>query len=153
VYTKTRSQIGRLPALDRLCKDEACVVERPTLLVAWINADKRRPASLYIETTKEKRLSEDDLFVLFNTKDMVAQPPTIPRKARMTDLKEPSRAEAEAQLITEFSDADLREYIHRGKTERWLSGVVRRLNRLEQRPATRNLAQCALRRLGFPVSG
>jgi hypothetical protein len=32
------------------------------------------------------------------------------------------------------------------------SGVVRRLNRLEQRPATRNLARRALRRLGFPVS-
>jgi NitT/TauT family transport system substrate-binding protein len=37
---------------------------------AWINADKRRAASIYIETTKEKRLSEDDLFALFNTKDM-----------------------------------------------------------------------------------
>ena len=37
---------------------------------AWINADKRRAARLYIETAKEKRLSEDDLFALFNTKDM-----------------------------------------------------------------------------------
>jgi NitT/TauT family transport system substrate-binding protein len=37
---------------------------------AWINADKRRAARLYIEMTKEKRLSEDDLFALFNTKDM-----------------------------------------------------------------------------------
>jgi hypothetical protein len=72
----------------------------------------------------------------------------------MTDaFKKPGRAKAEAHRITEFSDGDLREYIHRGLTERWLSGVVRRLNRLEQRPATRNLAQCALRRLGFPVSG
>jgi hypothetical protein len=71
----------------------------------------------------------------------------------MTDaFKEPGRAEAEAHRITESSDAELREYIHRGITERWLSGVVRRLNRLEQRPATRNLARWALRRLGFPVS-
>ena len=69
------------------------------------------------------------------------------------DFKKPGRAEAEAHLIKESSDAELREYIHRGLTERWLSGVVRRLNRLEQRPATRNLAQCALRRLGFAVSG
>ena len=61
----------------------------------------------------------------------------------MTDLKEPGRAEAEAQRITESSDAELREYIHRGLTERWLSGVVRRLNRLEQRPATTNLARWA----------
>ena len=53
----------------------------------------------------------------------------------MTDaFKKPGRAEAEAHRITEFSDGDLREYIHRGLTERWLSGVVRRLNRLEQRP-------------------
>jgi hypothetical protein len=37
---------------------------------AWINADKRRAARLHIEMTKEKRLSEDDLFALFNTKDM-----------------------------------------------------------------------------------
>jgi hypothetical protein len=71
----------------------------------------------------------------------------------MTDPKEPSRAEAEAHRITQSSDAELREYIHRGITERWLSRVVRRLNRLEQRAATRNLAQWALRRLGFPVSG
>ena len=62
----------------------------------------------------------------------------------MTDaFKEPDRAEAEAHRITESSDAELREYIHRGITKRWLSGVVRRLNRLEQRPASRNLAQCA----------
>jgi hypothetical protein len=59
----------------------------------------------------------------------------------------------EAHRITESSDAELREYIHRGITERWLSGVVRRLNRLEQRAATRNFAQWALRRLSFPVSG
>jgi NitT/TauT family transport system substrate-binding protein len=36
----------------------------------WINSDKRRAARLYIEMTREKRLSEDDLFALFNTKDM-----------------------------------------------------------------------------------
>jgi hypothetical protein len=71
----------------------------------------------------------------------------------MTDaFNKPGRAQAEAHRITESSDPELREYIHRGIKERWLSGVVRRLNRLEQRPATRNLAQCALRRLGFPVS-
>jgi hypothetical protein len=55
----------------------------------------------------------------------------------MDALKEPSRAEAEAHRITESSDVELRNYIHRGITERWLSGVVGRLNRLEQRPATR----------------
>ena len=72
----------------------------------------------------------------------------------MTDaFKEPGRVEAEAHRIIEFSDADLREYIHRGLMERWLSGVVRRLNRLEQRPATRTFAQSALQRLGFPVCG
>lgn len=36
----------------------------------WINSDKRRAARLYIEMTKEKRLTEDDLFALFNSKDM-----------------------------------------------------------------------------------
>jgi hypothetical protein len=71
----------------------------------------------------------------------------------MMDLKESSRAEVEAHRIAESSDAEVREYIHRGITERWLSGVVRSLNRLEQRPATCNLARWALRRLGFPESG
>jgi NitT/TauT family transport system substrate-binding protein len=36
----------------------------------WINSDKRRAAKLYIEMTKEKKLTEDDLFALFSTKDM-----------------------------------------------------------------------------------
>jgi hypothetical protein len=67
--------------------------------------------------------------------------------------KKLDRAEAEAHRITESSDAELREYIYRGMKERWLFDVVRRLNRLEQRPATHNLGQCALRRLGFPVRG
>jgi hypothetical protein len=72
----------------------------------------------------------------------------------MTDaFEDPGRAEAEAHRITVSSDAESREYIHRGITVRWLSGVVRRLNRLEQHPASRNLARWALRRLGFPVSG
>ena len=36
----------------------------------WINSDKRRAAKLYIDMTKEKTLTEDDLFALFSTKDM-----------------------------------------------------------------------------------
>lgn len=39
-------------------------------LFGWINIDKRRAANLYIEMTKEKRLTSDDLFTLFNSKDM-----------------------------------------------------------------------------------
>jgi hypothetical protein len=74
-------------------------------------------------------------------------------RSHMSELKERGRAEAEAHLITESSEAELREYIHRDLMERWLSGVVRSLNRLEQRPATRDLAHCTLRRLGFAVSG
>ena len=39
---------------------------------------------------------------------------------RMTDaFKKPGRAEAEAHRITEFADADLREYIHRGLSMRY----------------------------------
>jgi hypothetical protein len=76
------------------------------------------------------------------------------RVAQMMDaFKQPGRAEAEAHRITESSDSELREYMHRGLKQRWLHGVVRRLNRLEQRAATRTLAQCALRHLGFAVSG
>jgi NitT/TauT family transport system substrate-binding protein len=37
---------------------------------AWINADKRRAAKLYIEMTKEKRLTEDDLTQSFSSADM-----------------------------------------------------------------------------------
>jgi NitT/TauT family transport system substrate-binding protein len=36
----------------------------------WINSDKRRAAKLYIALTRERRLTEDDLFKLFNTQDM-----------------------------------------------------------------------------------
>jgi hypothetical protein len=64
-----------------------------------------------------------------------------------------SRPQGRCATEQESSDAELREYIYRGMKERWLFDVVRRLNTLEQRPATHNLGQCALRRLGFPVSG
>jgi len=37
---------------------------------AWINADKRRAAKLYIEMTKEKRLTEDDLTASFSGTDI-----------------------------------------------------------------------------------
>ena len=37
---------------------------------AWINADKRRAAKLYIEMTKEKKLTEDELTESFSSKDM-----------------------------------------------------------------------------------
>ncbi len=37
---------------------------------AWINSDKRRAAKLYIEMTKEKRLTEDDLTASFSSKDL-----------------------------------------------------------------------------------
>jgi hypothetical protein len=70
----------------------------------------------------------------------------------MDAFKKPDRAEAEARQITESSDAEVREYFHRGIKERWLSGVVHRLNRLERRPPAHNLARRALRRLGFPVN-
>ena len=36
----------------------------------WINADKRRAAKLYIEMTKEKKLTEDELTASFSGKDM-----------------------------------------------------------------------------------
>jgi sulfonate transport system substrate-binding protein len=37
---------------------------------AWINSDKRRAAKLYIEMTKEKKLTEDDLTASFSGQDM-----------------------------------------------------------------------------------
>ena len=37
---------------------------------AWINSDKRRAARLYIEMTKEKKLTEDDLTASFSGQDM-----------------------------------------------------------------------------------
>ncbi|MDX2158234.1 MAG: ABC transporter substrate-binding protein [Hyphomicrobiaceae bacterium] len=36
----------------------------------WINSDKRRAAKTYIEMTKEKRLTEDELTAVMNTKDL-----------------------------------------------------------------------------------
>jgi NitT/TauT family transport system substrate-binding protein len=36
----------------------------------WINSDKRRAAKLYLEVTKEKKLSEDDLTMTISGKDM-----------------------------------------------------------------------------------
>ena len=36
----------------------------------WINSDKQRAAKLYIDMTKEKRLSVEDLFTLFSSPDM-----------------------------------------------------------------------------------
>jgi len=36
----------------------------------WINADKRRAAALYIDMTKEKKLTEDELTASFSGKDM-----------------------------------------------------------------------------------
>lgn len=39
-------------------------------LFVWINADKRRAARLYIEMTKEKRLTEDDLTASFSGADI-----------------------------------------------------------------------------------
>lgn len=36
----------------------------------WINSDKRRAARTYIDMTKEKRLTEDELAAVMNTKDL-----------------------------------------------------------------------------------
>lgn len=36
----------------------------------WINSDKRRAAKLFIEMTKEKRLTDEDMFKLFTSPDM-----------------------------------------------------------------------------------
>jgi NitT/TauT family transport system substrate-binding protein len=36
----------------------------------WINSDKRRAAKLYIEMTREKKLTEDELTASFSGKDM-----------------------------------------------------------------------------------
>jgi NitT/TauT family transport system substrate-binding protein len=47
----------------------------------WINADKRRAAKLYIEMSKEKRLSEDDLTKLFESPDM--EYTKVPNKVAM----------------------------------------------------------------------
>jgi hypothetical protein len=59
--------------------------------------------------------------------------------------------EREAEAILRASGQEARYYVRRGIMERWLSRVVRCLNWLEGRPATRGLARGALRRLGFPT--
>jgi hypothetical protein len=61
-----------------------------------------------------------------------------------------SAPEREAEAIACASDQEVRDYVRRGIMERWLSSVVHCLNWLENRPATRDLARRALRRLGFP---
>ena len=48
----------------------AAVVKAFDKSFEWINADKRRAAKLYIEMTKEKKLSEDDLTASFSSKDL-----------------------------------------------------------------------------------
>ena len=58
----------------------------------------------------------------------------------------------EAEAISRASDEEVRDYVRRGIMEPWLSRVVHCLNRLEGRPATRDLARRALQRLGFPKS-
>ena len=65
---------------------------------AWINADKRRAARLHIEMTKEKRLSEDDLFALFNTKDM-EYTKTPHNVAKMVDFLHSIGSEDEACVV------------------------------------------------------
>jgi hypothetical protein len=64
-----------------------------------------------------------------------------------------SAPEREAKAILRASDQEVRRYVRRGIMERWLSRVVRCLNWLEGRLATRDLARRALRRLGFPTVG
>src|SRR6476646_8574436 len=44
----------------------AVVVAAMDEAIAWTNADKRRAAKLYIEMTKEKKLSEDDVVALIS---------------------------------------------------------------------------------------
>jgi len=63
-----------------------------------------------------------------------------------------SAPEREAEAILRASDQEVRYYVRRGIMERWLSRVVHCLNWLEGRPATRDLARGALRRLGFPTA-
>jgi hypothetical protein len=64
-----------------------------------------------------------------------------------------SAPEREAEAILRASDQEVRHYVRRGIMERWLLRVVQCLNWLEGRPATRDLARRALRRLGFPTVG
>ena len=44
----------------------AVVVAAMDEAIAWTNADKRRAAKLYMEMTKEKKLSEDDVVALIS---------------------------------------------------------------------------------------
>jgi len=72
----------------------------------------------------------------------------------MIDRPSINRApERDAEAISRASDQEVRDYVRRGMMERWLSGMVHCLNWLEGRPATRDIARRALRRLGFPTSG
>src|SRR5262245_56626945 len=63
-----------------------------------------------------------------------------------------SAPEREAEAIVCASEQEVRDYVRRGIMERWLSHLVHTLNLLEGRPATRDVARRALRRLGFPTS-
>jgi hypothetical protein len=60
--------------------------------------------------------------------------------------------ELETTKIAQASDEEARNFVSRAMRERWLSTVVRCLNRLEQKPTSRNLARRALQRLGFPTN-
>jgi NitT/TauT family transport system substrate-binding protein len=52
---------------------------------AWINADKRRAAKLYIEMAKEKKLTEDELTASFSGSDMIYTR-TPSKVGKMTDF-------------------------------------------------------------------
>ena len=54
---KFRSDNPKLYAATLAALDEA---------IAWTNADKRRAARLYIEMTKEKKLSEDEIVAIIS---------------------------------------------------------------------------------------
>src|SRR5262249_48940736 len=38
--------------------------------LAWINADKRRAASLFLQITKERKLTEDDMYAIMASPDL-----------------------------------------------------------------------------------
>jgi NitT/TauT family transport system substrate-binding protein len=48
----------------------AAVSKAFTEAIEWINADKRRASKLYIELSKEKRLTADELFAVMSTPDL-----------------------------------------------------------------------------------
>lgn len=60
--------------------------------------------------------------------------------------------EAEAERIARAPEPEVRDYMHRGMTGRWLSTVVRCLNGMERQAGTRALAEHALRKLGIPTA-